>query len=310
MQKAKITNHSFADSIPKLSLNAYKYSRGQAIILAGSNDYYGAAVLATLASERTGAGYTKLVTPRNCGKLASAHIISSPIIFLENNANYFTKADLKVVEQSLCKVNALLVGPGIAQQKCTRKFLENLLLNTKIKCPIVLDADALNIIAKIPKILRKCKNKNIIITPHEGEAHRLAHSIKKPAQTLKMPACDNQLAPHDYKRLKLAARLAHYYKVTCILKGHHTIIANRDSFYIDTLADARLAKAGTSDVLAGITVSLLAQGLSTFDSAVLAVDIHSKASQIATKNQSELSLTPLDLVENIGYAIKEIQFES
>jgi NAD(P)H-hydrate epimerase len=179
------------------------------------------------------------------------------------------------------------IGPGAGTEDETGKMLQFII--RACKKPMVLDADALNLLAQQPNLLAQLFQ-NTILTPHPKEFERL------------FGACQN-----DFERIETACRKAAELKVVIILKGHHTLIALPDgTACFNSTGNAGMAKGGSGDVLTGIITALLAQGYSAADAAILGVYLHGVAGDAAAAELSHEAMTAGDLVTHLSKAFLHV----
>lgn len=260
---------------------AHKGTFGHALINAGSYGKIGAAILCSKACLRSGCGLVSVHIPA-CGYTIMQTAFPEAMCSTDKNASYLTSFSTEE------KYAAIAIGPGLGAHPATIKAIEGFLKN--YQKPVVLDADALNILAKKKTIL-KLLPENTILTPHPKEFERLAGKWK-----------------NDFERLSLQQNFSKKYKVIVVLKGAHTSISDKNGrIYFNTSGNPGMATGGSGDVLTGIITGLLAQGYSAPDSALLGVYLHGLAGDKALIQQSMESLLASDIIENIGNAFKEIE---
>ena len=291
------SSEELASLIPTLDKQANKYSRGCCLVVAGSHEYPGAACMAALACARSGAGYTRLATPKGAAIAAHAHLLSIPIHECSGSADYFSAAAVDEVIDLVCKSDALVLGPGMGTSAGAASFLKGLVFRAgadsthkeAADTPTVFDADALNILSMDPDILEGRKSCVNVLTPHEGEAARL-------------------LGRDVEDRKQDALLLAQKFNAIVVLKGHHSLIACPDGTIAeDTSAGPELAKAGTGDVLSGIIAAFMAQGVEPFDAACLGVHVHALAAKQAISDISALSVLPEDILSELGACLQKLE---
>lgn len=262
----------------------HKGTFGHLLLIAGSEGMAGAAILSAKAAMRSGTG---LVTVQSSE--ANRIILQTAVpeaIFRSTNlsSSSFDKIDYQ-------QYTAISIGPGIGQEKTMAVFLKTLLISQNK--PIVLDADALNIISKNPEFLNYIPQ-NSILSPHPKEFERLFGN------------CEN-----GYTRMKKANEMAVKLGLVIVLKGAHTMIALPDGQLIfNSTGNSGMATAGTGDVLTGIISGLLTQGYLPENTAKLGVYLHGLAGDLALTEQSEESLIAGDIIDFIGKAFKEIASNS
>ncbi|HBJ76699.1 MAG TPA: bifunctional ADP-dependent NAD(P)H-hydrate dehydratase/NAD(P)H-hydrate epimerase, partial [Porphyromonadaceae bacterium] len=259
----------------------HKGSCGHALMIAGSRDMTGAAVLSTMSCLRSGAGLVTLHSgERVCGVIQN--VFPEAIVDRDENEDFFTNI------QNISRYNAIGIGPGLGQEKETLEGLK-FVINTA-KVPLVLDADVLNILSKEKDLLISLPE-NTILTPHPKEFDRLVGVV----------------STSGYERFCRAQDFAKEYKVIVALKGASSSILfpNGDCFFNST-GNAGMASAGMGDVLTGIITSFLAQGYSSQKAVRLGVFLHGLAGDIALEKESEESLLASDLIHCIGEVFKKI----
>ncbi len=269
------TNKFYVESIDEFPYPRPKFSDkshyGHAMIIGGSAGKAGAVVFASRAALRTGAGWTSAYVPK---KLVPILQSRAPEIMLQWDKH---KKRLENISPSGKKF-AFGIGPGMGTHKKTANALEKFLRT--VKEPVVLDADALNILSLYSSV-RKNIPAGSILTPHEGELRRLSG--------------DFQSTPGKWEKAK---NLANALKSIVIAKGAYTLITNGEKMFFNSTGNPALAKAGSGDVLTGILTGLLAQN--RWDSltlALLGTYIHGKLANLYTEKYKDFSLLPGDLIE-------------
>ncbi len=253
---------------------ASKADYGHAFIIAGNIKKMGAAVIAAKACLRTGCGLLTINLPKAERFILQTTVPESMVLFRES------------IENNLYKFSAVGIGPGIGITKESKKILMHLFKNIKI--PMLIDADALNIIAANKSLLTKIPPKTIL-TPHLKEFDRLFGNHK-----------------NIEERINTAITIAKKYNLVIVLKGHKTLVTDGILSFLNTTGNVGLAKGGSGDALTGIITSLLAQGYSAFEAAKIGVFIHGLAADIALKNQSVESMLTTDVIECLGEAFKAV----
>lgn len=271
--------------VPWPAADANKYSRGKLTIVAGSARYSGAAVLAALASQRMGAGYTEVVTDPSAVSLVR---MASPSLVVRSEDDW-KPSELKASTPE--KPCAVCIGPGFAVDDDVAADLVARVLK-KAPCPVLVDGGGLARLAtkKNLKSLaeRHAEGLSTIITPHGGEAARLAQSLGLPTG--------------DAKRL--AAGLSLATQAIVVLKGPDTYVSDGKRVERMTAGTPALAKAGTGDVLAGMIAAIVAQGVDAFNAAWLGASLHALAGVVAAETYTEISVVAEDVIAAIPQAIK------
>lgn len=259
---------------------AAKRDFGSVLLMAGSMGMMGAAVMSARAAMRTGAGLVTVHSAR-CGLPIVQGAVCEAMFEPDKNDRFITDMRLHYNH------NAVGVGPGIGTYDETINALEGLLKN--VQSPLILDADALNCIAKRPTLLSLVPAMSII-TPHKGEFDRL-------------------FGEHltDEERLRKAIEQSEYYNLIIVLKGHYTAVVRSDGkVYFNSTGNPGMATAGSGDVLTGVITALAAQGYKPEMAAVMGVYIHGMAGDLAAEQKGEYGLVASDIIDNLPRAIKQI----
>ncbi len=275
MEVVKIDLNCIKNTYKKRPCDSHKGTHGHALLIAGSTNKMGAAIIASKACLRSGVGLlTVAFYPENKNVLFN----------LIPEAMYANSC----VMNDLSPYNAIGIGPGIGVDEISLQYIYELYEN---KLPVVFDADALNLIAKY-KIDWKHFNFPFVLTPHPKEFDRL-------------------FGEHDSEseRRNTAIKKAKELNCVIVLKGHKTFITNGIQTFENTTGNSGLAKGGSGDALTGMITSFLAQGYTTLESAILGVYLHGLAADITLQTQSEESMLITDVIENIGLAFKSLNSE-
>jgi len=292
-----ITNQWVRSVLPQRPLQANKGSFGRVLVIAGSINYIGAAYLACSGALRVGTGLVTLATPMTLQPILASKLTEVTYLPLpEAHHGIISPSAARLIHQNLSDYKALLLGCGLGQSRAAMEFVEDTLLRMRaIPLPLVLDADALNTLARIPNWCQRLTD-NAILTPHPGEMARLAGTSVEAVQL---------------DRLGIAKRLALEWHKTIVLKGAHTVIAAPDGrTKICPIANPGLASAGTGDVLSGVIVGLVAQGLSLFDAASGGVFLHGEAGEMVKSQLGDAGMIATDLLPALPLVIKKLKEES
>ncbi len=262
--------------IHKRSRFGHKGTYGHALLIAGSFGKMGAAVLASKACLRAGVGLLTTHVP-HFGYQILQTAVPEAMASVDQHDSIFTEFP------DLSQFSAVGVGPGIDQKTNTKRALNELL--EKSKLPLVIDADALNILAENKSWLEKLPE-NSILTPHPGEFKRLVGESE-----------------NSYIRIQKQIDFSKNYKVVVVLKGAFTSVSTPEGkLYFNSTGNPGMATAGSGDVLTGIILGLLAQGISPENAALAGVYIHGLAGDLAVLKKSEYSLVAGDIVKFLGKA--------
>jgi len=266
----------------KRSPFSHKGTFGRALLVAGSFGKMGAGVLAAKACLRAGVGLLTLQVPR-CGVEILQTSVPEAMVVHGKSKKYIDSIDWKSLQP-----DAIGIGPGIGKHKKTMRYFAKLLEENSN--PLVIDADAINLVSENPKLLDLIAA-NSVLTPHVKEFERLVGK-----------------SLNDFHRLEQLVAFSKDRKLYTILKGRHTAIATPEGdLYFNSTGNAGMATGGSGDALTGILTSLLAQGYSSFEASLLGVYLHGLAGDLAVKEFGEESLLPSDLISYLGKAFLSIR---
>jgi NAD(P)H-hydrate epimerase len=246
----------------------------------------GAAILAGQAAARIGTGLVTMAPPSSIHAILASRLTEATYWPLAHNDGMVAANAAVRLEEKFAGTDALLVGPGLGLADSTALFLEALLAKGSSLPPLVLDADALNILANQGEGWWGSVPPNSILTPHPGEMARLSNRTTQEVQA---------------NRLGLAGEMAEKWQQIVLLKGAHTIIAAPDGRkMVMPFANPALGKAGSGDVLAGVIVGLRAQGVAPFEAASAGAYLHGLAGELTRDNLGAIAVVAGDLV---GYLV-------
>lgn len=272
-----VTPDEFLHALPTRAHQADKRSSGAPLIVAGSGQFPGAAVLCARGAARAGAGYVTVATPVAAAAALRTHLVEQVVVAID-------ELDLDRAIDELVDltrhVQAIGLGPGLGLDPAAAAITRGLLERTNL--PVVIDASGFAHIAKHFDLL---KNRACVLTPHESEFARLSGK--------------GTIEPGTR-----VARLREFVErtgITTLLKGNVTLIYDGKDLYVNTTGSNALATAGTGDVLTGIIATLLAQGLSPIDAARIGAYWHGRAGQLAAK-QRHIGVLAGDLPELLAHA--------
>ena len=259
----------------------HKGNMGNALLVAGSYGMAGAAVLAARACLRSGAGKVTVNIPKRNYDVMQISVPEA-VLQIDREDTYFSEPT------DTDDFDALGIGPGIGMNENTAIALIAQLRRTQ--CPIVADADALNILANHRAWMQQLP-KGIILTPHPKEFDRMAGNISNDC----------------YERLTKAREMAERLGVYIMLKGHNTALCLPDGHvYFNSTGNAGMATAGSGDVLTGIITALLARGYNTKDAALAGMYLHGLAGDLAMKSTGKESLIASDIIDYLPQAFKRL----
>ena len=261
----------------------HKGSNGKLLLIAGSKGKMGAAVLAARAALRTGVGKLSVLTPE-CGIEILQSSIPEAIIEINCGVN-------SISGFYGLNYNTISIGPGMGTNPEAKKYLKSVL--TSSSAQMVIDADAINIIAEHPK-LKEMLPKNSIITPHPKEFERLVGSWKT-----------------EQEKLKLLIQFSANYQVICVLKGAHSAIALPDgNIWFNSSGNPAMATAGSGDVLTGIIGGLLAKGYTPIEASLMGVFAHGYSADLQCESISPAFMLASDLINGLNSVWRKFENKS
>ncbi len=283
-----ITESVATSLIPERPFNGHKGTFGSALIIGGSKDYLGAVTMATGAATRSGVGLTFVATPEPAYRQIAGDIREAMYRSLPVNADDNLQASeaAKSVLELAAKSTSVTFGPGLGTSSGVKQFLSTVLSEIDNNTPLVLDADALNILSWVHLWWERFTNP-AVLTPHPGEMGRLMGITSAEVQN---------------DRFQIAQEAANKFNKVVVLKGASTLIAAPDGrIAVSPWVNTGLAKGGSGDVLAGLLVGLLAQQPDQlFEMAALAVFIHGYAAESARQDLGETGMRATDVIERLG----------
>jgi len=289
-----ITEDWVKSVLPKRPLDANKGTFGKILVAAGSVNYIGAAYLSCAAATRVGAGLVTLATIHSLQTALAAKLTEVTYVILPDaDPGVIHAKGASIILDELRNYDVLLMGCGLGQHHSTVDFVKASLFSTSTPPrAVVLDADALNTLAKTPDWWHLL-NAPTVLTPHPGEMARLTGLT---------------VAEIQANRLGIAQQKAVEWQKVVVLKGAYTVIAAPDGrAKVNPSANPGLASAGTGDVLSGAIAGMLAQGLSPFDAACCGVYLHSAAGDMVREELGDAGMVASDLLPVLPKVIKKLK---
>lgn len=274
-------NEEDLDLLPHRMNYSNKGTYGKVLIIAGDVNMAGAAYLAALSAYQMGCGLVRIFTPHENRTILQTLIPEAVL------TTYDTKElDTDLLLQAIMWADVIDIGPGLGMSATAKNILEIVLKNRKV--PIVVDADAINLLAKNKNLLEN-NTDNMIITPHMREMSRICgYDMEEIADNL----------------IDMAVDLSRKYKFICVLKDTRTIVADcNKKVYINQSGNNGMATAGSGDVLSGIITGLIAQKMELFEGATLGVYTHGLAGDVAADQVGKYSMMARDIATSIKSVI-------
>ena len=268
--------------LPDRDPEGHKGSFGKLLLLCGSRGYTGAAYLAAMGALRCGAGLVFLGVPESIYQIEAIKL-AEPVVFpLPDDSGTYSVEAAKAVSERLKTVDAVLIGCGMGRSDGARAMLEKVL--KEAACPVIVDADGINLLRENMDLLRGRVHPTIL-TPHDGEFRRIWGQ------------------PED-DRMMSAAALAQDTGTVVLLKGHRTCITDGTHFYRNTTGNPGMAVGGSGDVLAGMIVGLLGQGIRPLEAAACGAWLHGAAGDICANEMGQYAMLPTDMLEALPRLLK------
>mgnify|MGYP004476720781 CR=1 FL=1 len=278
----ELTTADIARLLPKRDENAHKGDFGRVLLLCGSRGYTGAAYFAAMGALRTGAGLVYLGVPESIYAIEAVKL-NEPMVFpLPEQGGRLSEAAVPEILEKLPRMDAVLIGPGLGLGQGSFAVLKAVL--THAACPVVVDADGITLLVPHMDILRG-REAPTILTPHDGEFTRL-------------------FGPVGEDRMASARAAALESRGIMLLKGHRTCVTDGIREYRNTTGNPGMAVGGSGDVLAGVLVSLLGQGLEPLEAAACAAWLHGKAGDLCAGELGEYGMLPTDLLDFLPRLLK------
>ena len=282
MEIRSMNHEKVLSLLPQRDPDGHKGSFGNILLLCGSRGYTGAAYLAAMGALRTGAGLTFLGVPE-CIYAIEAVKLNEPVVFpLPDDGATMSLTAIPEIEKRLPRMDAVLIGCGMGQSAGALSVVKAVL--QQARCPVVVDADGINVLAAHKDILRERRH-STILTPHAGEFRRLG------GQT-------------GQGRLSDAVAFARDTGCILVLKGHETVITDGEECYVNQTGNPGMAVGGSGDVLSGIIVSLLGQKLPPLQAAACGCWLHGTAGDICAGEIGQYGMLPSDMVEVLPRLMK------
>ncbi len=279
----KVLNHfQVKRLLPDRDPWGHKGSFGRVLLLCGSRGFTGAAYLAAMGALRTGAGLVFLGVPESIYAIEAVKL-NEPMVFpLPDEAGKLSADAIPEIRKRMTNMDAVLIGPGLGQSEGTFEVVKAVL--EAAECPVVLDADGINVLSAHRDIVRGRKG-TTILTPHDGEFVRLGGETGQ-------------------DRMASARKLARDLGCILLLKGHETCITDGFTDYLNKTGNPGMAVGGSGDVLAGMIVSLLGQHIPPLEAAALGAWLHGSAGDLCADELGQYGMLPTDMLQKLPRLLK------
>ena len=282
MEIQQLDHEKVLSILPDRRADTHKGDYGKILLLCGSRGYTGAATLAAMGALRSGAGLVYLGVPESIYAIEAVKL-TEPIVFpLPDKEGSFSSGALAPVIKLLPKMDAVLIGPGLGQAEGARDLVCAVL--QEFRGPVVVDADGINLLSRHMDILRE-RHYPTILTPHPGEFARLGGCLSQ-------------------SREATAVSFAKEYGCILCLKGHGTVITDGERCYCNPTGNPGMAVGGSGDVLAGIVVSLIGQGIDPLKATACAAWLHGAAGDECAEKTGQYGMLPSDMLEALPQLMK------
>ncbi len=282
MEQRVLDHEKVLDLLPDRDPWGHKGCFGKILLLCGSRGFTGAAYLAAMGALRSGAGLTFLGVPESIYAIEAVKL-NEPVVFpLPDEGGKLSVDAIPEILSRLPGMDAVLIGCGLGQSEGTFQVVKAVLENAA--CPVVLDADGINVIAQHKDILRG-RTYPTILTPHDGEFARMAGIVGQ-------------------DRMASARELAQDLGCIILLKGHRTCITDGVTDYLNKTGNPGMAVGGSGDVLAGIIVSLLGQHIAPLEAAAMGAWLHGTAGDLCAEELGQYGMLPTDMINALPRLLK------
>ena len=277
-----LTRDEILQLLPDRHPDSHKGNYGKLLLLCGSRGYTGAAALSAMGALLTGAGLVYLCVPESIYEIEAVKLLEPIVQPLADKDGMISVDAALAIEFHLTGKDAVLIGPGLGRSEGVTQTVIQVL--TTFEGPVVLDADGINAVCKHKNILRE-RTAPTILTPHEGEFLRLYGS-------------------KITDRVTAAMDLARELECIVLLKGNKTVITDGCTCYLNQTGNPGMAVGGSGDVLSGMIVSLLGQGLAPIEAAACGAWIHGAAGDLCAKDLGQYGMLPSDMLQVLPRLLK------
>ena len=278
----ELNHESVLQFLPDRAQDAHKGDFGKILLLCGSRGYTGAAYLAAMGALRSGAGLVFLGVPETIYAIEAVKLNEAIVFPLPDENGALAEAAIPEILGRLSGKDAVLIGPGVGQTKGTLSVVRAVLENAA--CPVVLDADGINLMAAHKDIVRG-RTAPTILTPHAGEFSRFGGNLSE-------------------ERVLAAEKMARDLGCIMLLKGHRTVITDGSATYINPTGNPGMAVGGSGDVLAGMITALIGQKIAPLQAAACGAWLHGAAGDLCAAEIGQYGMLPTDMVNVLPRLLK------
>jgi len=282
MEIRRLTHTDVLDILPDRDPWGHKGSFGKVLLLCGSRGYTGAAYLAAMGALRSGAGLVFLGVPESIYAIEAVKLNEAVVFPLPDQAGKLSESAVAEILDRVKTADAVLLGCGLGQSEGTKAVVEAVL--STAQCPVVLDADGINLLSGHMDILRG-RTCPTVLTPHDGEFARIG----------------GKLGPD---RMASAAEAARDWNCILLLKGHETCVTDGVTHFRNHTGNPGMAVGGSGDMLAGMILSLIGQGVDPLLSAACAAWLHGAAGDVCAKELGQYGMLPTDMLQVLPRLLK------
>ena len=278
----QLTHEDVLNILPDRKPDSHKGNYGKVLLLCGSVGFTGAAALAAMGALRSGAGLVYVGVPESIYAIEAVKLTEAIVFPLPEEDGKLSAKAIPAIRKQMKGMDAVLIGCGLGISTGTMAVFDMVL--REFEGPVVVDADGITMLATCPELVKERKYPTIL-TPHEGEFRRLNIAIEEERLTGAM----------------IAAR-----ELGCILlrKGHESVITDGREYYINPTGNPGMAVGGSGDVLAGILVGLMGQGITPLQASACAAWLHGASGDRCAQKLGQYGMLPTDMVSELPYLLK------
>ena len=282
MEYRSLNHQQVLSYLPDRCPWSHKGNYGRVLLLCGSVGYTGAAAMAAMGALRAGAGLVYLGVPESIYAIEAVKLTEPIVLPLAEDHGKLSVESICKIAELLPRMDAVLVGCGMGQSEGSFAVVK--LVLEQAKCPVILDADGINVLSEHMDILRG-RTYPTVLTPHDGEFARIGGTIRE-------------------DRLESAVNFAKQWGCILLLKGYRTCITDGQSHFVNTTGNPGMATGGSGDILAGIIAALIGQGLPPLEASACGAWLHGAAGDICAKEIGQYGMLPTDMLHALPRLMK------